>query len=220
MPLRVIPRRDRKVNRLVKRATEVRYRRSDVVFSRGDASESVYLVREGHVRLTLSRHGSRGRRTVAVVGPWELFGEEALDGTPRRYEAVAGEACAVLPLSGHGLIRAFRGSPKTLSVFLASLEDDLADAREAARTSSLTTKARIARVLLNLAERFGTEEGKRIRIAHWFTHQEIADLARAHRSTVTTALNDWIYEKVLREEPRAIVIVRPAALRQATRAGA
>lgn len=219
MPLRIIPRRDRKVNRLVKRASEVRYRRSQVIFSRGEASEVVYLVRDGHVRLSLPGGGRRSRRTVAVVAPWELFGEEALGGTPRRYDAVAGEACTVLPLSGHAMLQALRGSPKTLSVFLASGEDDLADAREAARASTNTTRARIARVLLTLADRFGTEEGKRIRIDHWFTHQVIADLARAHRSTVTTALNDWIYDKVLREEPRAIVITRPGALRRATKGG-
>ena len=53
MPLRVIPRRDRKMNRLVKRATEIRYRRSEVIFARGDSSEAVYLVREGHIRLSL-----------------------------------------------------------------------------------------------------------------------------------------------------------------------
>ena len=216
MPLRIIPRRDRKVNRLVKRATEVRYRRSRVIYSRGEASEVVYLVRDGHIRLSLPGGGRRSGRTVAVVAPWELFGEEALGGTPRRYDAVAGEACTVLPLSGHAMLQALRGSPKTLSVFLASVEDDLADAR----ASTNTTRARIARVLLTLADRFDTEEGKRIRIDHWFTHQEIADLARAHRSTVTTALNDWIYEKVLREEPRAIIITRPGALRKAIKGGA
>lgn len=215
MPLRIIPRRDRKVNRLIKQATEVRYRRSQVIFSRGEASEAVYLVREGHIRLSLPGDGHRPGRTVAVVAPWELFGEEALSGAPRRYDAVAGEACIVLPLSGHRMLQALRGSPKTLSVFLAAVEDDLEDAR----ASRNTTRARIARVLLTLADRFGTEEGKRIRIDHWFTHQAIADLAQAHRSTVTTALNDWIYEKVLREEPRAIVITRPGALRKATKGG-
>lgn len=219
MPLRIVPRRDRKVNRLVKRATEIRYRRSQVIFSRGDASEAVYLVREGHIRLSLPGHGRRLRRTVAVVAPWELFGKEALGGTPRRYDAIAGEACTVLPLSGPSMVQALRGSPKTLSMFFTAVEDDLADARDVASASTNTTRARIARVLLTLADRFGSEEGKRIRIDHWFTHQEIADLARAHRSTVTTALNDWIYEKVLREEPRAIVITRPGALRKATKGG-
>ena len=219
MPLRIIPRRDRKVNRLVKRATEVRYRRSQVIFSRGEASEAVYLVRGGHIRLSLPGGGRRSRRTVAVVAPWELFGEEALSGTRRQYDAVAGEACVVLPLSGRGMLQALRGSPKTLSAFLTAVEDDLANEREAARASTNTTRARIARVLLTLADRFGTEEGRRIRIDHWFTHQEIADLARAHRSTVTTALNDWIYERVLREEPRAIVITRPGALRRAAKGG-
>ena len=43
-----------------------------------------------------------------------------------------------------------------------------------------------------VVDRLGEPDGKGMRLPHWFTHRELADLAVAHRSTVTTCLNDWI----------------------------
>jgi hypothetical protein len=42
----------------------------------------------------------------------------------------------------------------------------------------------------------------------------LADLAGAHRSTVTTILNDWIYDGILKTDGKAIVVMRPATLRK------
>ena len=92
-----------------------------------------------------------------------------------------------------GVFKALRGSPKTLGTLLSSYDRDLAVARRIAGSSGSSSKARIADILLDLADRLGDDDGRRIRLDHWFTHQELADLAGAHRSTVTTALNDWIY---------------------------
>ena len=72
----------------------------------------------------------------------------------------------------------------------------------------------MADVLMDLSLRLGIEHVRGLRIPHWFTHQELADLAGAHRSTVTTILNDWIYDGILKTDGKAIVVMRPAALRK------
>ena len=43
----------------------------------------------------------------------------------------------------------------------------------------------------------------------------LADLAGAHRSTVTTAINDWIYDGMLKPQPRGLIINKPGTLRKA-----
>ena len=216
MPLKVVPRRDRKLNRLIKAAVPVSYRKGQTIFGRGEDAETVFMVHEGHVRLTLPRTGEETERTVAVAGPGELFGDEAVTThVTRRYAAVAGSACVVLALSGVAVFKALRGSPKTLGAFLSSYDRDLTEARRLAGSSGSSTRARIADVLLDLAYRLGDDDGRRIRVEHWFTHQEIADLAGAHRSTVTTAMNEWIYEGVLRQRPRGLIVSKPGALGKA-----
>jgi CRP-like cAMP-binding protein len=177
----------------------------------------VLLVREGHVRLTLPKTGADNGRIVGIAGPRELLGVEAVTNeTPRRYTAMAGSACTLIPLSGSAVFKALRASPKTLSQFLRSTDHDLAEARLIALSSGFSSKARVADVLLDLAYRFGIDDGRRIKLDHWFTHQELADLAGAHRSTVTTAINDWIYDGVLKQQPRGGLIVnKPGTLRKA-----
>jgi CRP-like cAMP-binding protein len=115
-------------------------------------------------------------------------------------------------LVGRQVLKALRGSPKTLSVFIHAQAEDHAHLR---RLSGASSRARIADVLLDLGRRLGEEEGRRIRIPHWFTHQELADLANVHRSTVTTTLNEWLYEGVLKEGQKALIIAKLGALRRA-----
>lgn len=96
MPLQVIPRRDRKLNSLIKAATPTWYRKGDVVYRRGDTSALVLLVQDGHVRLTFPKTGAAGDRIVGVAGPKELLGLEAVTlDVPRRYTAIAGSPCTV-----------------------------------------------------------------------------------------------------------------------------
>ena len=109
----------------------------------------------------LKREGASREEVVAVVGPMELFGEEALqlEGF-RRYRAVAGPGCTVLPLAGKRLLKALRGSPKTLSTFIATQARDQTRHLQSAGAPS---KVRIADVLVDLTERFGEEEGRKER---------------------------------------------------------
>ena len=68
MPLQVIPRRDRKLNSLIKAATPEVYRKGGIIYQQGDPAGLVLLVREGHVRLTLPKTGAdNGRSTRCEI---------------------------------------------------------------------------------------------------------------------------------------------------------
>lgn len=207
MPFRMKPRRDRKLNRLVKEADEERLGRGEVLYRAGEPARHVYLVREGHLRLTLP--GGERERTVSVVGPSELAGEEALlSGSVRRYGAVAGEIAVVRALDGARVFKALRSTTRTYQALLRAGQEDLHRARLRAAGGGPPTRERLADLIRELAARFGEERGRRLHIPHWFTHQELADLVGGHRSTVTTALNDWIYEGILKGGSELVVLKR------------
>lgn len=209
MPLRLEPVRDRKLDRLIKATPERSIRKGEVLFRRGDPANHVLLVREGHVALRL--RGSAGSyRTIAVAGPSEFFGEEGMvPGAVRSYTSVAGEEGAILPLDGPEMRATLRTSQHTLTAYLEVKERDLLLVRSAVTGSPGTTaRERLAEVILDLAERLGKPAGQDVLIPHWFTHRELADLAGAHRSTVTTALNDWIWRGVLVTRGRSLVLAR------------
>jgi len=209
MPLRLEPVRDRKLQRLVKAATACPTRKGDVLFRRGELAAHVVLVGEGHVCLQLGEEGG-DLRTVAVAGPWELFGEEGMvPGALRPYTAVAGERGSVFSLEGSDVRAVLRSSQHTLTTYLEVKERELHLLRGAAGGSpGPTARQRLAVVIVDLIERLGEPEGDGTRLPHWFTHRELADLSGAHRSTVTTCLNDWIWRGVLDTRGRSFTVSR------------
>jgi CRP/FNR family transcriptional regulator len=214
MPLKVVPQRDRKLNRVVKRGVTRGLVRGESLFAPGDESNSVLLVRTGHILLTHG-HGTSQEKVVGLVGPWELTGEEGLlPGTSRRTGARAGEPAQVVLLDGGGVIRALQTGPKTFSAYLLAKEEELAMARTLAgprREGSASEKLRA--LLLDLAKRLGkVEEKGSVRIPIRLTHKVLANLSGTHRSTVTTLLNDWIYDGVLQQTQGQIRILDPGAM--------
>jgi len=214
MPLKVVPRRDRKLHRLVKKGETLVLKRGEVLFSPGEPGAELFLVRTGHLQLT-TQHGSPRERVVALAGPWELTGEEGLlQGSNRRTGARAGEKAQVTILDGGGVNRAFRSASKTYGAFLLAKEQELALARGLAGPRRAgSASAHLGALLLDLSSRIGRGEekgGNRIPIR--LTHKVLADLAGCHRSTVTTLLNDWIYDGVLQHVDGQFRIVRPEEL--------
>ena len=215
MPFRLVPRRDRKLNRVVKSGETRALRRGEVIYEPGDNIRDVFLVRQGHVLLWHPTEAVTRPRTVEVAGPGEMFGLEPVFAGPglrRRYGARAGEATTLTVLSGSGVARAFRTGERTFTHAFRAVFDDLAVARRfGTGRGAPTSSQRIADVLLDLGQRFGTEEGTGLRIELRFTHQVLADLAGAHRSTVTTLLNDWMYRRILKDTGSGL-LVRPRRL--------
>jgi CRP-like cAMP-binding protein len=214
MPLKVVPRRDRKLHRLVKKGETRLLKRGEALFSPGDPSGELFLVRTGHLQLT-HHPGSPKERVVALAGPGELTGEEGLfPGTSRRTGARAGEVTQVTSLDGEGVNRALRTASKTYGAFLLAKEEELALARALAGPRRAGgTSEHLGALLLHLSNRLGRlEEKKGVKIPIRLTHQALADLSGCHRSTVTTLLNDWIYDGVLERVGGQFRILRPEAL--------
>lgn len=221
MPFRLVPTRDRTLFRAFRNTPVRSLRRRGVLYRRGDRADDVYLVDTGHVRLTLAGAGRRGtgRRSwiSGIAGPGEVLGIDAIASDQRRYGAVAAEPTTVRVLGADRFLTALRKASRSLPLLIDAMHQDLVTARWGL-CAHAPAKARIARSLIELERRFGVDgEGEGRRIPKRTTHQELAEMAGVHRSTVTTVLNEWIYAGVLLEPKgaREWVITQPSILRQA-----
>lgn len=186
-----------------------------VLYGAGDAAREVFLVRTGFMRLVLpAMEPGRPERTVGVALPWELFGDEAFTEGHRRYGAIAGSTCSVIPLSKAGVLHGLKTAKSSLDAYLEGVERELHRLRHAQGGSHGPSAAqRLAEVLLDMGDRCGDPDGRRIELSERLTHQVLADLAGAHRATVTTLLNDWLYEKILSTTPDGrFCLQKPAQL--------
>jgi CRP-like cAMP-binding protein len=199
MPFRLNPPRDRKLFRLVKKSEGVRLGKGKSLYAPGDDAREVFLVRSGFVRLVLpGMQPGLAERTVGVALPWELFGDEALTEGRRRYGAIAGAPCVVHSLPKGGVLHGLKTAKMSLDAYLEGIERELHRLRHAQGGSHGPSAAqRLAEVLLDMGERCGDPEGRVIQLSQKLTHQVLADLAGAHRATVTTLLNDWLYQGIL-----------------------
>jgi CRP-like cAMP-binding protein len=215
VPFRLHPPRDRKLFRLVKRADTVRIVKGRSLYVPGDPAPEVYLVRRGFMRLVLPgmKRGER-ERTVAVAMPWEMFGDEAFTEGHRRYGAVAGSTCEVQPLPQRAVLSGLKTAKLSLDAYLEGQEQELYRLRHAQGGSNGPDVAqRLAEVLLDLGVRAGEPSGRGIQLTERLTHQILADLAGEHRATVTTLLNDWIYDGILgASDDHRLALRRPGDL--------
>jgi CRP/FNR family transcriptional regulator, cyclic AMP receptor protein len=67
---------------------EKQLRSGDVLFKEGDAGDEMYLIRSGKIKIVKDLEGNK--KTLAVIGEGEFFGEMALlDKSPRSAAAIA-----------------------------------------------------------------------------------------------------------------------------------
>jgi len=214
MPFHLVPARDRKLFRLVKRAEVVQLVKGRPLYAAGSPAKNVFLVQSGFIRLVLpGMEQGRSERTVSVALPWELFGDEAFTEGHRRYGAIAGSTCTVVAMPTASVLSGLKTAKNSLNAYLEGVERELHHLRHVQGGSrGPTTAQRLAEVLLDLSTRCGEPVGRRVHLSVKLTHQILADLAGAHRATVTTLLNDWLYDGSIAIADGFLALRRPRDL--------
>src|SRR6202171_736403 len=87
------------LERIAQLAVPRRFEPGHVIFREGDASDTCYIVREGHARAVRS-HGDGRTITLATFGPGDIFGELAMFEDERRSATVE----AIEPTSVIGVL--------------------------------------------------------------------------------------------------------------------
>src|SRR6185503_13904751 len=92
--------------------TMSKYRAQQVVFSQGDAADSVFYVQKGKIKLTVV--SSQGKEAVvALLGADEFCGEGCLAGQTRRIAtAIAMTECEIMRLDKTRIIRLLHDQPE------------------------------------------------------------------------------------------------------------
>jgi CRP/FNR family transcriptional regulator, cyclic AMP receptor protein len=170
--------------------TIVTYQPSDVIFSQGDASDSVLYIQEGTVKLSVQSHGGK-EAVLAMLGPGDFFGEQALAGHPVRLEAAtAMTATTVLMVPKQQMIRLLHNqaalSDRFITFMLARnsrIEADLVD------QLFNSSEKRLARTLLLLA-RYGKPDETH-RVLPRISQETLAEMIGTTRSRVNFFMNKF-----------------------------
>ena len=188
------------------------YPKGSVILFEHDPGDSLFIVREGRVKVVLV--GEDGREVIlGVLGVGEYFGELSLiDDRPRSAHVIAMEDATLLVLRREDFRRRVESNPAVAWSLLLELSRRLRQADEKiGGLVLLDVPGRIARLLLDLAEEAGADM-----IEKPLTHQTIAQMIGASRETVSRAMREFQDDGWIAVERRRIrVSDRPALERRA-----
>ena len=193
---------------LSERLTMRSLRRGQHLFREGDPGEALHVLVDGKVKIC--RTSADGRENViAILGPGDLLGELAIfDSQPRGATATAVVDSTLATLAESDFRAWLAEHPSVSAELLRALAARLRQTNEAMADLVFTdVPGRIAKTLLNLAERFGQPAGDGVRVAHDLTQEELAQLVGASRETVNKALADFATRGWIRLDGRAVVLI-------------
>lgn len=187
---------------------EVRLTRGQTLFAEGDDGDRLYVVLDGKMKLTRTAPDGR-ENLLSVLGPGEMFGELSLfDPRPRTASAIAVTECRLAALAHDELRPWLDKSPQVGVTLLRALARRLRRANDVMADLVFTdVPGRVAKALLDLAERFGKQADDGLHVHHDLTQEELAQLVGASRETVNKALADFAGRGWMRIEARSVVIL-------------
>jgi CRP/FNR family cyclic AMP-dependent transcriptional regulator len=170
--------------------TIVEYHRNEVVFTQGDASDSVMYIQKGGVKLSvLSKTGKEA--VVAMLGPSDFFGEGCLAGqTIRIGTATAITPTTVLEITRNQMVKVLHEQHALSDRFITHMlsrnvriEQDLID------QLFNSSEKRLARALLLLA-RYGKQDKPRQVVAK-ISQETLSEMVGTTRSRVNFFMNKF-----------------------------
>lgn len=209
---------DEDARRLFDSMAPRRLSRGEVVFREGDEGDSLYVIVSGKVKL--ARSSADGRESLlAVLGPGEMFGELSLfDPGPRLSTAYVVSNSELVSLGNDALRLFLADHPEVAMQMLAGLAHRLRRTNEGLSDLVFTdVPGRVAKALLDLADRFGrrTEDG--LLVAHELTQEELAQLVGASRETVNKALADFAHRGWVTLGAKSVTLLDLERLRRRAR---
>jgi CRP-like cAMP-binding protein len=184
------------------------YTRGESVFTEGEQGDTLFVVLTGKVKV--GRRAADGRENMlSVMGPSDMFGELSLfDPGPRTATATVLTDARLASLAHAALRPWINDRPEIAEQLLRVLARRLRRTNDALADLIFTdVPGRVAKALLELAERFGTQEGEGVRVHHDLTQEELAQLVGASRETVNKALADFASRGWMRVDSRAVTIL-------------
>ena len=171
-------------------AKDTSFRKRQIIYSAGDASDSIFLIKVGSIKLTvLSAEGNEAVTSILKSG--ELLGPEALDvvPSPRVTNAVALTNVRAARVARSTMLDLVLSDPTICLLFISSLIRRITVLQDGLAQNLLyNSEQRLARTLASLA-RFA--ETNKQQDTPSFSQQELASMIGATRQRVNVLLKQF-----------------------------
>lgn len=177
-----------------------------VIFSEGDPSDSIYIIKNGLIKLV--SFSEKGEETILrILKRGSMFGELLLAEKRRCLTAEAISDVDLLVISREEFLHILESIPAVRMNFIEMLSKRLLKmAREIANFGHTWSYQRLGIVLLELVEEHGVETPEGLMIPFPLTHEDLANFIGSTRETVTHQIKRLRRRGLLRRMGRHIII--------------
>jgi CRP/FNR family cyclic AMP-dependent transcriptional regulator len=160
-----------------------------VVYDLGETQRALWFVRRGVVKIgTITADGREIIYDVRKDG--DVVGELCAFEPVRRDRAIVVERADLVSVALDEALDALARHPTALQDLVAVFGSALAEAYDQLNSlASDDVMQRVVRTLRSLAEKLGEPNGELVEIATYLTQDELAQMVKARRERVSTALN-------------------------------
>jgi len=161
--------------------------RSTTIMAGGDATDSLYIVLSGRLKVMMS--DSEGKEVIlTILGPGEFFGEMGLiDDEPRSATVMTIEPCELLSIAKRDFKKCLAENFEMAMAVMRSLVKRLREAdRKIGSLALLDVYGRVARLLLDMSENV---DGEKV-VTKRLPKQDIAKMIGASREMVSRVMKD------------------------------
>jgi CRP/FNR family transcriptional regulator, global nitrogen regulator len=186
---------------------ERRFGAKDLIFAPGDPDGQLYFLLEGTVRL-YKIYGEYKEATVALLKDGGVFGELSLD--EERWQNVFAEAVTDSRVAGvrkSVLTEVIKRRPEFALKLLFSFSERLRRSDEVVESLlDREVSARLATLLLHLADRFGESNGLGTVLQVRLTHQDLANMIVSTREAVSKVMSEFQRDGLIEVRNRRISV--------------
>jgi CRP/FNR family cyclic AMP-dependent transcriptional regulator len=179
--------------------------KNTVVMSEGDRTDSLYIICEGKVKVTIiDEHGKE--IILSILEPGDYFGEMTalVDGESRSASVVTRTPCEMLMLAKEDFRRIISANPDIVfSLLHVSMERLRKANRKIESLALMDVYGRVARLFTELAR---PEADGLLHIREKLTHQEIANMVGSSREMISRVMKELISGGYITCEHKQITI--------------
>lgn len=177
---------------LATRAAAVKLSAREMLFSKGDPGDRLYLVTKGTIRVGVVSADGR-EVTYGLIGPGQLFGEIAVfDKGPRTADASALEACELLAFERRHVLDVLTQNPECMLRLVSILCQRIRQADHLLEDIFfLSLPSRLAKQLLALSDVIGERPAAGDPVTIRMSQQAVADHMGISRESVNKVLSKW-----------------------------
>src|SRR3712207_5133254 len=189
------------------RVAERRFGEKDTIFAPGDPDGQLYFLLEGTVRL-YKIYGEYKEATVALLKDGGVFGELSLDeGSRQDVFAEAVTDSQVNRVRKSVLTEVIKRRPEFALKLLFAFSERLRRSDEVVESLlDREVSARLATLLLHLADRFGETNGSGTVLNVRLTHQDLANMIVSTREAVSKVMSEFQRDGIIETRNRRIVV--------------